>query len=62
MDCVECEPGRREVQALHKGWGMDWLAADARVSSTLWRFRFLRAKQIPDRSSLLPEASLPERE
>ena len=62
MDCVECEPGRREVQALHKGWGMDWLAADARASSTLWRFRFLRAKQIPDRSSLLPEASLPERE
>ena len=35
MDCVECEPGRREVQALHKGWG--WLAADARVSLTLWR-------------------------
>jgi hypothetical protein len=35
MECVECEPGRREVQALHKGWG--WLAADARVSLTLWR-------------------------
>lgn len=59
MDCVECEPGRREVQALHKGWGMGFVGRLTRGRTlTLWR---LLAKQIRDRRrAFLPQASIPE--